>query len=140
MPPHIQRRTEKGSYYLIDGRTRKSLHTTVKGQALELLEKYVKGKLRLTQGITIGEFYEEWIKQKQKDVTLRKSLVTSYKQHFECYVLSEWRHKVIGTIYLENLSTFRTRLLANGISLKTARNVLDGSFRAIDRKSTRLNS
>src|SRR5690349_24689008 len=89
MPPHIQRRTEKGSYYLIDGRSRKSLHTTVKGHALELLEKYVKGKLKLTQGITIGEFYEVWIREKEENTTLRKSLRVSYGQHFKRYILPE---------------------------------------------------
>src|SRR5690348_805721 len=119
MPPHIQRRTEKGSYYLIDGRTRKSLHTTVKGQALELLEKYVKGKLKLTQGITIGEFYEGWIKEKEKNGTLRKSLVQSYRQHFLCYILSELRHQSLAGLGADTVSTFRSRLLTM-VSLKTS--------------------
>src|SRR5689334_25433111 len=109
MPPHIQRRTEKGSYYLIDGRTRKSLHTTVKGQALELLEKYVKGKLKLTQGITIGEFYDGWIREKEKDTSLRKSLLTSYRQHWQCYLLSELKHMSVGTVGVSLLLTLRTK-------------------------------
>src|SRR5689334_18324886 len=131
MPPHIQRRTEKGSYYLIDGRTRKSLHTTVKGQALELLEKYVKGKLKLTQGITIGEFYEGWIKEKQKDRTIRKSLLTSYRQHFSAYVLDRFRFLPLNGLGILQLSDFRNILIHSGLSLKTIRNVIDGSLRGM---------
>lgn len=133
MPPHlIKRDGRKGaSWYLVDGRDRKSLKTSVKGHALQLLEKYARGKLKLTQGITIGEFYEEWIKQKEKDTTLRKSLVTSYRQHFSCYILSEFRHVHIGGLSVSSISRFRSLLLQGGVSLKTARNILDGSFRAL---------
>src|SRR5690349_6111301 len=128
----IRPRGKKGAcWYLIDGRSRKSLHTTVKGQALELLEKYVKGKLKLTQGITIGEFYEGWIKEKQKDRTIRKSLLTSYRQHFSAYVLDRFRFLPLNGLGILQLSDFRNILIHSGLSLKTIRNVIDGSLRGM---------
>jgi len=116
---------------LVDGRYRKSLKTPVKRYAEAQLDKYIKGKLRLTDGMTVGEFYETWIQQKEHDQTLRKSLLTSYKQHWNCYILSELRHGTFPAISVATLSAFRTKLLGQGMSLKTVRNILDGSFRAM---------
>src|ERR1043165_556172 len=132
MPPHLIRRAGKkgASYYLVDGRYRKTLKTQVKRYAEARLDKHNKGKLRLTDGMTVGEFYEQWIQQKQNDETLRKNLVVSYRQHFSCYILSEFKFQSLGAMCLANISLFRSKLLQNGMSPKTVRNILDGSFRA----------
>jgi len=135
MPPHVERRGRY--YYLIDSRYRKSLKTSVKRYAEQQLDKYIKGKLRLTDGMTVGEFYETWIQQKWNDHTLRQSLKTSYKQHWNCYLLSEFRHSMLTAIGLESLSRFRTKLLEKNVSLKTVRNILDGSFRTLWRDARR---
>src|ERR1051325_4268148 len=125
MPAHLIKRTGKKTvWYLIDGRFRKSLKTSVKRYAEAQLDKYNKGKLRLTDGMTVGEFYEQWIQQKQNDETLRKNLVTSYRQHFTCYILSEFKFQSLGAMCLANISLFRSKLLQNGMSPKTVRNIL----------------
>lgn len=132
MPPHILKRKDAGgNYYLVDGSLTKSLKTPVKRHAEALLDKYIKGKLRLHDGITVGEFYETWIKEKEKSLTLRKSLLVSYKQHFSGYLRLEFASISLATIGASRLSAFRDKLLARGLSVKTCRNILDGSFRAL---------
>jgi integrase len=105
--------------------------TPVKRHAEALLEKYVQGKLRLDQGVTVGEFYEQWIKQKEKDSTLRKSLFVSYKQHYSGYLCSEFASTLLATIRNTHLFEFRNKLLNQRLSVKTCRNIIDGTFRAL---------
>ena len=138
MPAHIvRRRGKKITWYLIDGRFRKSLKTSVKRYAEQQLDKYIKGKLRLTDGMTVGEFYETWIQQKWNDETLRKNLITSYRQHWQCYLLSELRHIPLTSMGLNQLLSLRSKLLAQKLSIKTVRNIFDGSLRALWKDSRR---
>ena len=132
MPAHIvRRRGKKITWYLIDGRFRKSLKTSVKRYAEQLLDKYNKGKLRLTDGMTVGEFYETWIREKESSQTLRKSLLVSYKQHYSGYLRSEFGLTLLATISVSCLSRFRSKLLDQKLSVKTCRNIIDATFRTM---------
>ena len=130
MPAHLRQRGKKGTYWLIDGRLEKSLKTTVKRYADMLLDKYNKGKLDIGGGPTVLEYYERWIKTKQPPL-VRKSASDGYRQQFSGYLLSEFGSILLATIHVGRLSAFRAKLLERGLSVKTCRNVLDASFRAM---------
>src|ERR1051325_4001572 len=130
MPAHLRQRGKKGTYWLIDGRLEKSLKTTVKRYAEMLLDKYHKGKLGIGTGPTVGEYYERWIKTKQPPL-IRQSAMKDYAQHFTCYVLPSLSRARLTEIYVATLTGFRDDLLRTGRSLKTARNIIDGSLRAM---------
>jgi len=128
---HIKPRLDRGgTFYLIDGRINKSLRTKRKGFAKSLLEKYVKGKLGLGNSQTIGGYYEAWIETKVEPL-VRKSCRRDYLQHFDCYILPYSKDYRFADIGPKELTKFRAGLLALGVSLKTARNIIDGGFRAM---------
>lgn len=84
---------------------------------------------------TIGGYYERWIKTKGHS---RKSARRDYIQHFSGYLLSEFGSTSLATIRVSSLSTFRDKLLGQGLSVKTCRNILDGSLRAMLRDAQKL--
>ncbi|MBI2999137.1 MAG: tyrosine-type recombinase/integrase [Deltaproteobacteria bacterium] len=60
-------------------------------------------------------------------------MIRDYRQHFETYILPKFkdvRLLAIGTGYL---TEFRVELLRRGLSVKTCRNIIDGSLRALYR-------
>ncbi len=139
MPAHLIRRGNKkeGWFYLVDGRMAKSLKTKVRRIAEAKLNQYIRGKFRIDGGLTVGEYYEEWIREKENDPMLRKSLKRSYRQHFTCYVLSDFQQQSLEGVDAACLSACSAALCAKGISRKTVRNILDGSFRALWRDAKR---
>lgn len=128
MPAHIKQR---GSiYYLIDGEIRRSLKTTKKGLAEARLEQYIKGQFGIGPRVTVREYYDRWIANKENG-QLRKSALRDYRQHFSGYLLSEFGSTSLATIRVSHLSAFIGKLLARGLSVKTCQNVLGASFRAL---------
>src|SRR5215471_8977637 len=143
MAAHIKKRKDRGSvWYLVDGDLIRSLETTTKGIAEQLLAKYVRGKHSLDPLPTVKEYYEKWILTKIPPL-FRSAQERDYRQHFTKHILAKWidseKHaREFGSVRLNNLSTgdlvqFRVALLNKGISVKTARNVIDSSFRAMFR-------
>lgn len=141
MPPHVKRRKDRdGSWYLIDGRIVKSLKTKVRRYAEARLDQYIRGKFSLGPKITVGEYYERWIETK-KEPMVRKSAVRDYRQAFLKYILPACGDKALCSVSLRTLQTLRDRLLTFGgmknggragpLSLKTVKNILAGSFRAL---------
>jgi len=133
---HITRRGDKvkGSFYLRDGKTFRSLRTTVRREAEGLLEQYRRKKFFVGGDITLGEYVEgQWLTRKDNDQTLRKSRRRVYRQHWNCYVASEFRHIALSSLTVAQLSSFRDKLLARGLSIKSVRNVIDSTLRAIYR-------
>lgn len=131
MPAHI---TQRGSYfYLIDGAVRQSLHTNRKGLAQHKLEQYIRREFGVAAKTTLREYYQNWIELREKEESqglLRKSAVRDYRQHFDCYILPEFGAVPFSDITILTLSSFRSKLLQSR-SLKTTRNVIDSSFRAL---------
>jgi len=130
MPAHIKQKNEYGYWYLIDGNVKQSLRTTVKREAEVKLKLYIQGRLSLTPCPTVGKFYQDWI-LKQVAPLVRKNLARDYRQIFTRYVLPKFRNRVLSDIETKDLIEFRAELIGSGLSVKTARNIIDGSFRAM---------
>ena len=86
---------------------------------------------------TVQQYYGQWIERKQVPF-VRKGQARDYRQHFNCYILDFLGDRNLQSIAGRNgvkvLEEFRAHLIANhGISMKTARNVIDASFRAMIR-------
>jgi len=125
----------KGVYYLVDGRYLKSLGTTVKRFAEHRLEQYVKGKFGFGKGITLGEYYEGWIDGKAEPIA-RRSAVRDYRQHFGAYIKPALGGVALGSVDRQAVERLRNKMVATGLSIKTARNVIDGSLRALWRDAS----
>lgn len=138
MPPHIIRRGSKkeGVWYLVDGRAAKSLKTTVKRIAEAKLNQYIRGKFRIDGGLTVREYYDQWIETK-KPPLVRKSAARDYRQAFTRYVLPACGDMPLQAVSLDTLRKLRDSMLRSSLSMKTARNVIDGAFRAFWRDARR---
>jgi hypothetical protein len=81
---------------------------------------------------TVQRYYCEWI-ERQRSPLVRASAARDYRSHFGNYIL-----QVLGDVALEELSLahledLRTTMRKHGLSDKTIRNAIDGSFRAMVR-------
>jgi integrase len=150
MAAHIKRRKDRGDfiYYLIDGDMRRSLKTTSKGIAQELLKQYNRGKFSVDPLPTVKVFYSRWISTKIEPL-YRRAQARDYADHFRKHILAKWtdsqKHvRDFGPMRLDALKTtdlveFRIALLnkdtpgGTKLSMKTCRNIIDGSFRAMFR-------
>jgi len=132
MPAHIKFRKERKSYYLIDGNLIKSLKTKKKGLAQHRLEQYIKGQYGLKPTPTVEEYFNGWIDKKVEPL-FRRAQVRDYKQHFNAYILPKFKDTRLLAIGTGDLTNFRVELLRKGLSVKTVRNIIDSSFRALYR-------
>ena len=149
MPPHLKRRTDRGGvWYLVDGPTIKSLKTTTKRLAEARLDQYCKGVFGISPGPTVREYYLQWIgrkEQEQRRELIRKSALRDYRQGFIRYILPEFGDMSLRSISLSTLQNLRDSMLKSDdatptkppLALKTVRNVIDGSFRAMWRDAMR---
>ena len=128
--------SRKGVYYLVDGRYLKSLGTTVKRFAEYRLDQYVKGKFGFAKGgITLADYYERWIAGKSEPIA-RRSAVRDYRQHFGAYIKPALGGVALGSVDRQAVERLRNKMVVTGLSIKTARNVIDGSLRALWRDAT----
>src|SRR5579862_5175416 len=91
---------------------------------------------------TVRAYYDLWIRRQQPPL-VRPALARDYRQHLTRYVLptvvdDAGRARVLGEIPLTEVNTrhlldLRQRLLDSRLKLKTVRNIMDGSFRAMMR-------
>jgi integrase len=89
---------------------------------------------------TIGEYYRAWILRKTPPV-VRPGLERDYKDHFRIYVLPKLENTLIADVTPALLEAFRSYLLQEYIartptkrlSLKSVKNIMDASFRAMIR-------
>jgi len=132
MPPHIIKRKDRSStWYLVDGQVNRSLKTKNRGVAEYLLRDYYRGKYGMNQAVvTVRQFYDRWIETKREPM-VRRSLVQDYKQHFSKHILPAFGEVDIRKVTLTELSGFKARLLASGLSAKTVRNIVDATFMAM---------
>jgi integrase len=132
MPAHIKFRKDRKSWYLVDGDLMRSLETTKKGLAQYKLEEYIKDKHGQKPTPTVKEFYDRWITNKIEPL-FRRSKIRDYKQHFNAYILPKFKDTRLLAVGTGDLTAFRVELLGRGLSVKTARNIIDSSFRALYR-------
>jgi integrase len=133
MPAHIIKRADcGGTWYLVDGDLIKSLKTKTKRYAEALLRQHQDGKYGLKPVETIGEYYARWI-GRQIEPLVRKAQIRDYKQHFTCYLLPKFKDVSLLEIRTGDLVNFQVELLQKGRAVKTVRNIIDASFRAMYR-------
>ncbi len=84
---------------------------------------------------TVRRYYAEWVERKVAPY-VRASAARDYRGHFRSYILD-----VLGDVALEDLSLahledLRATMRKRGLSEKTIRNAIDGSFRAMSRDAS----
>jgi len=83
--------------------------------------------------LTIGGYYVEWIERKKPPV-VRAGLERDYKEQFKRDILPRFRTTALVDLSPEKLHAFREYLLhERGLSIKSCRNIIDGTFRAMMR-------
>jgi len=132
MAAHIKFRKDRNSFYLVDGALISSLKTDKKTIARYLLEEHIRGKYGLRPTPTVGDFYAKWIERKVEPL-VRRAQARDYRQHFATYILPAFKDAHLLAIGAGDLTDFQVKLVRRGLSVKTARNIVDGSFRALYR-------
>jgi hypothetical protein len=127
---HIKKRGS--TYYVVDGAIRISLKTGKKGLAEYRLEEYIKGRYGAKPTPTVGEFYDRWIETKVEPL-YRRATVKAYQGDFRRYILPAFKHIRLAALTTKHLNEFRLELLRRGLAVKTVRNILDATFRAMYR-------
>jgi len=94
-----------------------------------LLERYIKEKLGLPSDETVGQFYARWIRGKRPPL-VRESRARDYRQHFEAYILPRFGNHALDAVTFKKIAEFRSELITR-VRLKTARNIIGSSFRAM---------
>ncbi len=83
--------------------------------------------------ISIGEYYQAWIERKVPPL-VRPSRARDYRNHFRTYILPSLADVELTAFSLEHLEDLRLFLQTKRrLGLKTVRNVIDGSLRAMFR-------
>jgi integrase len=86
-----------------------------------------------SQEKTIGEFYAEWIQTKRPPL-VRASLERDYHLCFDSYILPQLKDVTLSGVRFVNLQNFQIHLVEEKkLNVKTARNIIDGCFRALMR-------
>ena len=125
MPAHLINRKDCGdTYYLVDGEVTRSLKTKV--------QQHNNGKYNLHAVPTVGAYYEIWIERKIEQL-YRRSRIRDYKQAFRKHILPRFEDTLLIDVKLGVLADFQIALIKTGMKVKSARNVIDSSFRAMYR-------
>ena len=86
-----------------------------------------------TKPKTVGEFYRDWI-ERRKPPFVRPGLHYDYTRQFRRYILPKFEDTPIVEVTLPVLEAFRSYLNQEmGLSVKSCRNIIDGTFRAMMR-------
>jgi len=87
--------------------------------------------------VTITKFFKEWIKRK-KPPFVRRSLERDYKQAFNRNILPFMGDLDLNSVTVDTLENFRMHLVeSRRLSVKSVRNIIDGSLRAMFRDAGR---
>lgn len=96
----------------------KAVHTVVTSEPERLMS-------------TLREYaHETWLPRKVPPV-VREWCRRDYIKHLRCHVVPAFGDLPLDAITPAALETFRAELLRKGLALKTARNVIDGTLRAL---------
>jgi integrase len=110
----------------------KSLKTRSKTYAEALLKQYNQGKLSLDPCPTVKEFYDKWIEQ-QVPPLVRRSRTRDHRQAFNKHILPRFGAMALKDVKTGELRVWQAELLKTGLKVKSVRNILDSSFRALYR-------
>jgi integrase len=89
-------------------------------------------------GKTVGEYYREWIKSK-KPPAVRAGQERDYREHFARYILPQFENLALTDVTPRRLLDLRIHLTdERGLKLKTAKTIIDASFRACIRDARKV--
>ena len=89
------------------------------------------------EALTVRRQYETWI-AKKKPPFVRASLERDYKQAFNTYILPFMGKMDVNAVTVDTLENFRMYLVEeHKLAIKSARNIMDGSLRAMFRDAGR---
>ena len=94
------------------------------------------------QHVTIGNYFPSWVERKVPPL-VRTSRARDYRRHFQTYILPFVQNLKLADLSVDDLESLKKRLLVErGLSLKTVRNVIDASLRAMirDARKSGINS
>src|SRR5215510_851686 len=137
MPAHIKwedgsKKNGRHGAYLVDGYLNKSLRTKSKTHANALFKQYMQGKLNLLPCPTVQEFYDRWI-ERQIPPLIRRSRVRDNKQAFRKHILPRFGKSDLLSVTTAELRNFQADLFKTGLAVKSVRNIIDSSLRAMYR-------
>ncbi len=90
-------------------------------------------KPKAPQAETVGQYFLGWIERK-KPPFVRPALERDYRQQYSNYIKGQFEHIKLADVDLLSLENFRIYLgEERGLSLKSCRNIIDGTFRAMMR-------
>lgn len=90
-------------------------------------------KPKTPQAETAGQYFQGWIERK-KPPFVRPALERDYRQQYANYIKGRFEHTKLADVDLPSLENFRIYLREErGLSLKSCRNIMDGTFRAMMR-------
>jgi len=82
---------------------------------------------------TVGQYFLGWIERK-KPPFVRPALERDYRQQYATYIKGQFEHTKLADVDLPRLENFRIYLgKERRLSLKSCRNIMDGTFRAMMR-------
>jgi len=82
---------------------------------------------------TVGQYFRGWIERK-KPPFVRPALERDYRQQYNAYIKRQFEHTKLSDVDLLALENFRIYLgQERRLSLKSCRNIMDGTFRAMMR-------
>jgi integrase len=81
---------------------------------------------------TVRRYYDQWI-GRMSPGAVRASAARDYRSHFRNYILDEFGDVALEDLSLSHLEDLRVTMRKRGLSEKTIRNTIDGSFRAMVR-------
>ena len=142
MPAHLWKR-KNGIYYLVEGENAHSLKTRVYRHADALLRQYNEKKFNMVPLPTVAVYFDPWI-ERQIPPLVRRRTACEYRNHFKTYLLPRvgdvpLLESEYNRLYGLQLALFRTPLQRQRpdgrttLSVKTVRNIVDGSLRAMYR-------
>jgi hypothetical protein len=90
--------------------------------------------VRLTRYYCCGRRDSQCGQERKKSPFVRKGLARDYRDHFRLYILPKFQQTAVDEVTPALLDAFRSHLIHNkGLSIKSARNVIDATFRAMFR-------
>jgi hypothetical protein len=93
--------------------------------------KYNRGKLALGSCPTVQEYYERWI-ELQVPPLVRRSRTRDHKQAFRKHILPRFGSMALIELKTAMLRSWQAELLKT-LKVKSVRNIIDSSFRALYR-------
>lgn len=79
---------------------------------------------------TLQRYYDQWIDRFRPPLA-KRSRWRNYRSHFEQHIIPQFGARPIDAISAGDIRSFSQQLITAGLTIKSVRNILNGSFRAL---------